>query len=546
MKRRIACVLAAVMVAGSLAGCGGGSNAAKGTGDTTAAETAAAETTEAKGTEGTTAADTVLTADGDKYGGSVNLCYPDEPTTFFLPFSASTGDRASAAPALESLGRVNSDGNTEGWLAESIVSDPEALTCTVTLKQNIKFSDGTDFNAEALIWNFDKMAEGGKQSELGNPVSYEAADDYTVVLKYDAWANNWDTVLGEVYAYSPEAFEKNGEDWAAINPVGTGPFVIKEYIQGSHITYTKNENYWIEGQPYLDELTVTWITDTTAQMSAFMNGEIDILAASDATVINQLEGTYKNIAQDYPDLGGIKYVMFCSGDESSPFYDVNVRKAVMHAIDWEGYAYSLTGGKGIPVTQFGVPGAWSYDENCDFVEYNVDTAKQMLADAGYPSGFSTTITCISSTNDIAVLLQASLAEIGITAEIKTVEAADFNSQKKEGIYDGGLITGSGASKMDFTNNYIRLYSSQGVNYLNMMAHPEDYEEALFGARSARTLEEKKELLKKASVKLVNEHALLFPVAATFPTCFVQEDIEDSGFYQVVSIQWTPEALYRKK
>ncbi len=541
MRKKIALVLTAVLLAGSLAGCGRDQTSTATADDTTTV----AEVTSAAN-ENTPAAGDTSEAEGDKYGGSVTLCYPSEPTTFFLPFSASTGDRASAAPALESLGRVDEDGNTYGWLAESIVSDYDTLTCTVIIKQGIKFSDGTDFNAEALIWNFDKMVEGGKASEIGTPVSYEASDEYTVVLTYASWANNLETLMGEVYVYCPSAFEENGEDWAAINPVGTGPYVVSENIQGSHVTYVKNENYWIEGQPYLDELTIAWISDSTAQLSAFVNGEIDILATGDATVITQLDGNYTDIAQDYPDLGQIKYVMFCSGDESSKFYDKKVRLAVMHAIDWEGYAYSLTGGRGIAVSQFGVPGAWSYDENCALTEYNVELAKQMLTEAGYPEGFETTITTIPSNNDIAVLLQASLAEIGITAEIKTIEDADFNAQKAEGIYDGGLITGAGASKMDFTSNYIRLYSSQGVNYNNMMAHPADYEEALFGAMAATTLEEKKELLKVASVKLVNEYALLFPVAAVFPACYVQEGITDSGFYQVVSVQWTPEALYVAK
>ena len=206
MKKIVVSVLTAAIIAGTLTGCNGNKPIETG-------ETTTAQKTE---TQGTT--ETVQTVDSDKYGGSVNLCYPEEPTTFFLPFSASTGDRASAAPALESLGRVDLEGNTNGWLAESIVSDPEALTCTITLKRGIKFSDGTDFNAEALIWNFDKMKEAGKTSELGNPISYEAVDDHTVILTYDSWANNWDTVIGEVFVYSPEAFEKNGEDWAAINP----------------------------------------------------------------------------------------------------------------------------------------------------------------------------------------------------------------------------------------------------------------------------------------------------------------------------------------
>nr|WP_314463546.1 ABC transporter substrate-binding protein [uncultured Clostridium sp.] len=534
MKKIIVFPLITMLLAGSLSGCSSKSSLSEAGSSAGSTEIA------------TTQASTTEAAKADKHGGSVTICYPDAPTTFFLPFSASTGDRASAAPAIESLGRVDAEGNTTSWLADSFQSDADKLTCTVTLKKNIKFSDGTDFNAKALIWNFDKMVEGGKSAELGNPVSYEATDDYTVVLTYETWQNNWDTVLGEVYVYCPSAFEEHGEDWAAINPVGTGPFVVSEYVKGSYVKYKKNENYWIEGQPYLDELTISYISDSTAQLSAFMNGEIDLLATNDSTVISQLQGKYTDIAQKAPDLGQIKYVMFCSGDESSPFYDLNVRLAVMHAIDWEGYAYSLTGGRGTAVTQFGVPGAWSYDESCDFVEYNTDLAKKMLADAGYPNGFNTTITTIASNNNIAVLLQASLAEIGINAQIKTVEVSDFNSQKAEGIYDGGLITGAGASKMDFTNNYIRLYSSKGVNYLKMMSHPKDYEDALFGALSAVTLDEKKALLKDASVSLVNKNALLFPVAAVFPACYIKDGVTDSGFYQTVSVNWTPESIYLAK
>lgn len=536
MKKALALVLTSLLFVSSITGCGNNStDSSTSTSDSASPSSNVSETTN-------NASDSTDT----KYGGSVTLCYPDAPTTFFLPFSASTGDRASAAPALESLGRVDENGDTNGWLADSIKVDSETLTCTVTLKQGIKFSDGTDFNAAALIWNFDKMVEGGKESELGNPVSYEATDDYTVVLSYDTWHNNWQTILGEVYVYCPAAFDKNGEDWAAINPVGTGPFVISEYVKGSYVKYTKNENYWIDGQPYLDELTISFIADSTAQISAFMNGEIDLLATNDSTVISQLDGNYTNIAQAAPDLGQIKYVMFCSGDESSPFYDENVRLAVMHAIDWEGYAYSLTGGRGIPVSQFGVPGAWSYSDMCDFTEFDPDLAKKMLSDAGYPNGFNTTITTIASNNSIAVLLQASLEQIGIIAEIKTIESADFNSQKAEGTFDGGLITGAGASKMDFTNNYVRLYSSKGVNYLKMMAHPQDYEDALFGALESTNIDDKKDLLKQASVKLVNEHALLFPVAAVFPACYVQDGLNDSGFYQTVSVQWTPESLYLTK
>ncbi|MDD6221467.1 MAG: ABC transporter substrate-binding protein [Lachnospiraceae bacterium] len=525
VRRFAAAALGTALAASALAGCGG-----SGSSSTTGAASGGASAS----TTGSTAT----------YGGTANVVYQSGPATLFLPYSTSTGDRFYAAPAIESLGRPDTDGNMEGWLADSFDIDADNLTATVTLKKGIKFSDGTDFNADSVIWNFDKMIDGGKASELGTPDSYEKVDDYTVKLQYGSWANNWSTLLGQVYIYDPKAFDDNGEDWAAINAVGTGPFIMEEYVPGDHITYTKNENYWQEGKPYVDSINIPIITDTTTQQAAITNGEIDFLNTSNATLIQTLNSMgIEDIAQDSPDLAEIKYIMFASGDEDSPFYDEAVRKAVMHAIDWDGYVQSLTGGLGIKTAQFGVPGAWSYDDSIQFPEYNVDEAKSELAAAGYPNGFDTTITTISSNNDIAVLLQASLKAIGINAEIKTLENSEFNAEKKEGVYDGGIITGQGASKMDFTANYIRLYSSKGVNYLNMMAHPEDYETALFGAQAAKTLDEKKTLLKEASRLLTNEHALVVPVAATYACCYSSGKFVDSGIYQTAdSVVWTPEDL----
>lgn len=536
-KKRIVRVMSAVMTAALMAA---GMTACSGTSTPPtqqAGENAAAADAKKENTAGTATA--VSTASGDN---TVTICYPDTLTTCFLPFSSSTGDRFSVAPAIESLGRPDAEGNMQPWLADSFTTDPENLTVTIKLKEGIKFSDGTDFNADAVLWNFDKMKEGGKESELGNPESYEKTDDYTITVKYSAWANNWETVLGEVYIYDPKAFDDNGEDWASIHAVGTGPYVMTEYIPEDHISFVKNDNYWQEGKPYLDGVKIVFMTDITTQQAAFMNGEVDLLSTNDATLTQTLISQgFESIAAQAPDLGSIKYFMFASGDAESPFHDEAVRKAVLHSIDWDGYVQSLTGGLGVKVTQFGAPGAWSYDDTVSLPEYNVEEAKKELADAGYPNGFNTVISTISNNNNIATLLQASLKEIGITAEIKVMETSDFNSQKKAGTYDGGIITGQGASKMDFTNNYIRLYSSQGVNYLNMMDHPEDYETALFGARAAKTLDEKKELLKTAS-RLMQEHALVIPVGAIFSTCFSNDRVADSGIYQVTTTVWTPEDI----
>ena len=482
------------------------------------------------------------------YGGTLNvLGY--EFATFFTPHSTTTSDRFNVAPAIEALGRVDPEsGEMTPWLAEEFVTDAENLTFTIKLRQGIKFSDGSDFNADSVIWNFDKMVEFGKASELVSPASYEKTDDYTVVMHFDSWANTWADTIGEVRIYCPAAYEANGENWAAIHAVGTGPFVMKEFVQDSHISYVKNENYWVEGLPYLDAIEIKIIPDSTTQISAFINKEVDVLRGANTAVINQLNQRYENIALDAPNLANITYIMFCSGDSASPFADVKVRQAVMHAVDWDTMTDGVYEGLGRSTPLFAVPGSWAYDASVEQYSYDPELAKTMLAEAGYPNGFDTTITINNekpSNNNCAIILQSYLQAIGVNAEIKMLTNADFNAQKAEGTYDLGIMINAGASKLDFTANYIRLYSTEGVNYKKMLAKPADYEEALFGARAAKSLDEKKELLQKAARLLSHDYALVVAAAYLPAYCYVQEGVHGTGVYSTSEEVWTPETAWKE-
>ena len=478
-----------------------------------------------------------------QYGG-VLTTLTMEGNNMFPPMSTTTAHRFNFSPAVEALGRRNPEtGDTEPWLAESFEVDPDALTLTIQLKQGIKFSDGSDFNADAVIWNFDKMVAYGKASELCTPDSYEKAGDYTVVLHYSNWDNTWVDMLGECYIYCPAAYEANGEDWATLHAVGTGAFIQSEFVQDSHITYVKNENYWRENEPYLDGIELKYITDSMTQYAAFLNHELDVLRNPNVANIQQLLGQgYENVALDAPDLAGITYMMFCSGDEASPFADLNVRLAVMYAVDWEDMALGIYDGLGAATPVFAVPGAWSYDESLEIYPYDPVKAQALLTEAGYPNGFSTTISINegnAANEQCAIILQAYLDMVGIKAEIKSLTSADFNAQKAEGTYDKGIMVNNGSSKLDFTANYIRLYSSEGVNYKVMMAKPADYEEALFGARAAKTAEEKKELLKTAARLFSHDYALVVAAGYQPAYCFAQEGVHDTGICTTTAEAWTP-------
>lgn len=530
-KRLLALAMSIALIGGLLSGCGSNKNGG---------QTAVDKQTKTESTK-----DTTKTQKGDgKYGGNLKIAAVEGPTTMFPPQAPDTGVPYFVSPAAEELGRLNADGSVSPWLAEELLIDADNLTYTIKLREGVKFQDGSLCDAEAVKWNFDKFIENGKAAELCNPVTVEAADDLTVVIHFDAWANNWDTVIGGVRIVSKEAYDKNGEEWCKTHVVGTGPFKFDSYTQDSLLKYVRNDEYRIEGQPYLDSVEFVVIPDPNTQVSAFQNGEIDTITTYDPVVTDTLiQQGYSNIAQKNANLANLKYVLFNSKDKEKPFGDLKVRQAVMHSIDWENIAKALSGGYGVASPLFATEDSWAYNPEAELFEYNTELAKQLLAEAGYPDGFETVINTIEKNQDIAVAIQACLQEIGITANINVMDSSEMSAKQKADNIEG-LIMGNGSSQMDFTNNYIRLYSSQGIKNLGILDYPKDYEDALFGAREAKTIDEKKVLLQKASKMLVQDYSLLFPVSVIFNCNFIQSNIYDTNFFQVSASQWTPESAYK--
>ncbi len=479
-------------------------------------------------------------------GGSLKIAIIAGPTTFFMPKSRTTLDNQITMPALESLGRLNSKGSYEPWLAESFQVDPDHLTFTIKLRPNVFFHDGSKLTADVVKWNFEQIIKNGKATEVGDPKSFDVVDPLTLVVHFDKWANNWPDVISDIQIMSKEAYEKNGEAWCAVNLVGTGPFVMKKYIQGSQVLYERFDKYRLKGLPRLNSLEIDIIPDLNTQITALQNKDTDCLMTNNGIAIQTLERAgFKNMGKQSPNLADICYFLFNSKDPAVPFSKLKVRQAVMHSIDYKNVAKVLTYGLGIATNQFGVPGAYSYNSKVKFYDYNIKRAKQLLKEAGYPNGFDTTIYTRAEIQDSAVPLQASLKAIGINAAIKVLDAALLDKmQVNESI--PGIVMGKGASQLDFTKNYIRLYSSEGIKNKGIIGFPPDYEKALFGARAAKTMAEKKALLQEASQMLVEKYCLLVPTAVAFYKCYTQDKVHDLGVYQVSIHAWTPEQVWVSK
>ncbi len=538
--RLLAAALGIMLAAGSLGGCGKKAEPAP----STKAEAASADSSNQASAEKQTSEEQTTAETKEGKGGSVVIAIGTPQQTFFMPQSSSTGDRFGVQPILEPLGRVDSKGDYSPWLAEEFIVDDDALTFTIKLRKDVYFQDGSICDADAVVWNIEQYIQNGKASEIGSPKSVEKTDDLTVVIQYDKWANDWENVIGNIYISSKEAYEKNGAEWCKIHAVGTGPFVLDTYVADTKITYKKNENYRIEGLPKVDTLEIDFIKDNNTIVSALLNKEINVaMKLNNEQAINTITAAgFERIGNKNANSAGIKHIIWNSKSDKHPMGDLKVRQAVMHAIDWDNVAKALSGGLGEATPLFCTKDSWAYNPEAEFYEYDLDLAKSMLAEAGYPDGFETTIYAISSNVDVATAFQACLDQIGIKAEISVLDSSVLASMQKEDDIDG-FIAGSGAAQMDFVNNYIRLYSSEGIKNHGIMLRPAEFEEPLFAARAAKTVEEKKAQLQKASKALVQDYVMITPLAVVYSQSFGEPGLKDTGISEADMSQWTPEAMY---
>jgi peptide/nickel transport system substrate-binding protein len=320
---------------------------------------------------------------------------------------------------MEPLLRGDGKGGFIPWLADSCKISDDLKSITFTLKKGIKFHDGTDFNGAAAKWNLQNHIDA-KDSFARYWASVDLVDDSTVRVNFNTWVNtNLDTFVDSPASWmvSPTAFTKNGVDWMRNNPVGTGPFKFVSFQRDVAYKVARNPDYWIKGRPYLDAVEVLYVADPLTQKAAMQAGEADILqmepgkSAADMKALGfDVKFNIITIPCFLPD----------SAHSDSPYANQKVREAVEYAIDREAIAKAFSYGFWQAPYQIIPPSNTVYNPNFTLArKYDPAKAKQLLADAGYPNGFSTTILVNPALvqRDMSVALQTNLADVGIKAEL---------------------------------------------------------------------------------------------------------------------------------
>ena len=454
MKKRILpLLLTAAMVAG-LTGCG--SSAAK---ETTAASDnnqTTAESTEA----GSTTGEKIL-----------KVQVGPDPETVDPALNSAIDGGNMILHAFEGLLTLDENGQLKEGQAESWETSEDGLTWTFHLRDGLKWSDGTDLTAKDFVYSWQRvcdpnvaapyaetvlgMVKGYDEAVAGDitKLDVQAPDEKTVVVNLA----NPCSYFGELAAFATlnpvqqATVEANGDAWAtsADTYISNGPFMMTEWVPGSHITFSKNPNYWNAEAIKLDKLEFELIEDSNAAYSAYTSGEVDMIKDVPTEEIPSLQG---NDDFHVEPIIGTYYVSLNLQKEY--FQDARVRKALSLAIDRNYVANTLMQGTYSPASSIVGPG-WldtdgsSFAENAnggtpyidnDNFDANLEEAKKLLEEAGYPNGEGFP-QIEYTTNDagyhkvVAEYLQQAWAAIGIDLKVNIVEWASFTPMRRNGEFD---------------------------------------------------------------------------------------------------------------
>jgi peptide/nickel transport system substrate-binding protein len=336
----------------------------------------------------------------------------------------------------------------------------DAQTLILNIRQDVYYQDkppanGRKLTAHDIVYHYDRaLGTGSGFTEPNFSISFfltaiekmSALDDYTVEVKYvfPSLLNNWlalatPGVHNEIE--NRETVEQVGgviTDWRYA--VGSGPFILADYLPGSVMTLVPNPNYWGHDErypqnqlPYISKLKVMEIVDASTRIAAMRTGKVDILTGVSWEQANELERTTPNLLKSEMPVNAYSFELRV---DNPPFDNILVRKALNLAIDRKTIAETYYGGvvDGNPCSMFSpYTKGYAYDyadwpqELKDEYTYNPEKAKQLLTEAGYPNGFSTHVVAASGGEgeDLLQILKAYFKDINVDMELRLMEAGAF-------------------------------------------------------------------------------------------------------------------------
>ena len=433
----------------------------------------------------------------------------------------------------------------EGLAHDWDVSD-DGLEYTFELEEDVTFHDGTDFNADAVVKNFERWAGGdeemfpyyntmfgGFEGDDGHVIkSVEADDDYTVTFTLNRpQAPFLKNLAMDMFAISsPEAFEEEGDDDYERNPVGTGPFQFVEWEPNDSITVEKYDDYWQEGLPKLDEVVFRSIPDNASRLNALTAGEIDLADGINPSDGESIENDAELQLIERPSMN-VGYLGLTVTRE--PFDQKEVRQAMNYAIDQQAIIDAFYEGRAEEAVNPMPSTIEGYNEDIDGYEHDPEKAKELLKEADLEDGFEMELWAMPEPRPympdgqkIAEVIQKDLADVNIDAEIVSHEWATYLELAEKGEADAFLLGWTGDNG-DPDNFLYALLDEDNIGSNNYTYFENDDTHDLFIDAQTEVDQDERNELYEESQEILHEEAPWVPLAHSTPLLGAAEDV--TGF-----------------
>jgi len=407
-------------------------------------------------------------ADPPKKGGTLRVGFYIEAATMDPHLSGSKIDRQVYHNIYEPLVTLDTKLGIKPGLAESW-TQPDPKTLVFKLRRGVKFHDGTDFNAEATKFNFERMKTEPKsvrKGEVANIDTVEVVDSHTLKVnlkKPDAALLATLTDRAGMMV-SPRVVQERGPELGRnAKGAGTGPFEFVEWVRDSHLVIKRHDGYWNkQGGPYLDRVRYRPIPDDVVKLQSLQSGEIDVMDYVQPRDVAAVKADKNVVVVDVPSLADFAYQL---NTTRPPFNTKALRQAVAYALDVEQIVKGVWLNVGVPANGPIPPTSWAYDKSIPPIKRDLARAKAKLAEGGQPNGFTFTLT----TNNIPInvqeaeVMQAQLAEAGITTKVKLVDSATLISDGNARNFEMVSFQWSGRPDPD-GNTYQFLRTTPGTSF----------------------------------------------------------------------------------
>ncbi len=475
--------------------------------------------------------------DEPRHGGTLqSVLWPEPPGIMTGIYTQSSALRPTTK-IFESLLTYDFNLNPHPNLASSWDISPDGLKYTFKLRENVRWHDGEPFTADDVVFTYgDYLLEVHPRARtVFERTEVSKVDDYTVTFDlkepFAPLIRSFDLccLIVPEHLYKGTDYRENPNNLA---PIGTGPFKFDEWKRGEYIHLVRNENYWVEGQPYLDDIYYRFVPDAASRALALETGQMHLATQNDLEVLD----TMRLVEMPHLDMTtkgwewGSPIVWIEMNLRKEPFNDKRFRKAMSYALDrnffrdvvFQGMASVATG----PVHS----ASPFYEADVTDYSQNLDKAKVLLDEMGLTpdaNGVRTTVKLLGLPygevwNRAAEYTRQALREIGVEVILEPSDPAGWAARTRDWDFEMTMyyLTTMGDPALGVTRTFLSDNQKQGVLFTNHAGYSNAQVDEYFRKAAVSVDEnERRELYSKAQKILVDDAAVLWLVELEWPTVF---------------------------